>query len=137
MGEEIISLQEKVVDKEEFLRARVALGKTQKQLAELLGVSLRTLHSYEQGWRDIPAHAERQILFLLSRRRVEGSTPPKPCWVIKKCPTTRKHECPAWEFQAGRLCWFINGTICECSAQKDWDAKMAICRQCPVLSFLP
>ena len=137
MGNNGIRGREKGVDKEEFLRARVVLEKTQKQLAELLGVSLRTLHSYEQGWRDIPAHAERQILFLLSRRRGAEGVSAKPCWVLKKCPSARKRSCPAWEFQAGLLCWFINGTICECSAQKDWEAKMAICRQCPVLSFLP
>ena len=123
------------MDKEFFVRIRKELGKTQKELAELLGISIKTLHSYEQGWRRIPAHAERQVLFLLSRSRERQL---KPCWVIKNCPPKRKKQCPAWEFQAGKLCWFINGTICECSAQKDWHKKMEICRQCGVLqSFLP
>jgi len=125
------------VDKKQFARIRKILGKTQKELAELLGISIKTLHSYEQGSRHIPAHAERQILFLLSRiREREGSL--SPCWVIKNCPPKRKKECPAWEFQAGKLCWFINGTVCECKAQRDWHKKMEVCKECEVLlSFMP
>ncbi|MCK4792980.1 MAG: helix-turn-helix domain-containing protein, partial [Desulfobacteraceae bacterium] len=42
------------MDCEEVLRARKKLGKTQKQLAELLGTSLKAVHSYEQGWRSVP-----------------------------------------------------------------------------------
>jgi len=125
------------MEKEFFIAIRKQLGKTQKDLAELLGISIKTLHSYEQGWRRIPAHAERQILFLLSRSR-ERAGAQKPCWTIKNCPTKRKKQCPAWEFQAGKLCWFINGTICECSARKDWREKMEVCMECAVLrSFLP
>ncbi len=124
------------MEREDFLVARKKLGKTQKQLAELLGASIKAIHSYEQGWRSVPAHIERQIFFLLSRRRHGENKGPKPCWTIKKCPADRKKNCPAWEFQAGKLCWFINGTICECKAQKNWQEKMKICRQCEVLAPL-
>ncbi len=123
------------MDKEVFVKYRKKLGKTQKALAELLGVSIKTLHSYEQGWRRIPAHAERQVLFLLSRIADQNASL-KPCWTVKNCPTSRKKQCPAWEFQAGKLCWFINGTICECAAKKDWHQKMEVCRECAAfLSF--
>ena len=119
------------MDSAEFLKARTALGKTQKKIAELLGLSVKAIHSYEQGWRKIPSHVERQILFLLSR--VRGNTKkPKDCWTIKKCPKERRNRCPAWEFQAGKMCWFINGTICECKSRKSWDEKMEICRECSV-----
>ena len=84
------------------------------------------------GDRRVPAHVERQLFFLLSRNRGSGRDM-KPCWVIKKCPKERKERCPAWEFQAGKLCWFINGTLCECKAQKNWKEKMNICRSCEVL----
>lgn len=125
------------MDRKEFLQARKKLAKTQKQLSELLGVSIKAVHSYEQGWRKVPAHVERQIFFLLSRLHAgTEDKPQKPCWVIKKCPPQRKKQCPAWEFQAGKLCWFINGTVCECQAQKNWKDKMAICRECEVLSSL-
>ena len=123
------------MDTEVFMRARKKLGKTQKQLAELLGTSLKAVHSYEQGWRSVPAHVERQLFFLVSRMGPSHKER-KPCWTIKKCPPERKRECPAWEFRAGRLCWFINGTICEGVVQKDWHEKMKICRGCKVLSSL-
>jgi hypothetical protein len=45
-------------------------------------------------------------------------------------------QCPAWEFQAGKLCWFINGTICEGEVQQNWQEKMKICRECEVLKSL-
>ncbi|MDA8165156.1 MAG: helix-turn-helix transcriptional regulator [Desulfobacteraceae bacterium] len=116
----------------ELLHARHKLMKTQKQLAELLGTSIKAVHSYEQGWRQIPTHVERQIFFLLSRKRGLGE-PQEPCWIIKHCPPERRNRCPAWEFQAGKLCWFINGTICECHVQESWRHKMEICRTCEVL----
>lgn len=123
------------MDSQEFLRSRKKLGKTQMQLAQLLGSSVKAVRSYEQGWRTVSTHVERQMFFLLSRLN-KSPDAGKPCWVIKKCPISRRNKCPAWEFQAGRLCWFINGTICECEAQKTWKEKMKICRTCPVLSSL-
>ena len=123
------------MDSTTFLEFRKRLGKTQKQMAELLGTSLKAVHSYEQGWRAVPAHVERQLYFLVSRRR-ETYKEREPCWMIKKCPDERKKQCPAWEFQAGRLCWFINGTICEGMVQKNWSEKMKTCRSCEVLSSL-
>ncbi len=121
--------------REEFVLARKALGKTQKQMSELLGTSLKAIHSYEQGWRQVPVHVERQMYFLLSRKRGR-SQGKKPCWVIKHCPRERKVQCPAWEFRAGKLCWFINGTICQGEPLRDWNEKMKICRNCEVLISL-
>jgi DNA-binding XRE family transcriptional regulator len=47
-----------VMNKNEFKRHRKRLRKTQKQMAELLGTSLKAFHSYEQGWRNVPVHVE-------------------------------------------------------------------------------
>jgi len=101
-------------------------------MAELLGMSLKAIHSYEQGWRTVPAHVERQMFFLVSRLE-ENRKSRKPCWLIKECPPEQKEKCPAWEFKAGKLCWFINGTICEGRVHKNWEEKMKICRSCEVL----
>lgn len=120
------------MESKEFLNLRKQLNKTQNQMAQLLGTSLKAIHSYEQGWRKIPAHAERQLLYLASRLK-GGERGRKPCWTIKKCPPERKRQCPAWEFHSGTLCWFINGTICDGGVQKDWHEKMKICRSCEVL----
>jgi len=123
----------KIMDKKEFAQIRKKIGKTQKQLAALLGVSLKAIHSYEQGWRSIPSHIERQIFFLLTNKR-KGTGKTKPCWERKKCD--RKEECPAWEFQAGHLCWFLCGTLCDCCAEKNCKDKLEICRECEVLKSL-
>ncbi|MBW2053806.1 MAG: transcriptional regulator [Deltaproteobacteria bacterium] len=122
------------MESQEFSRLRKKLNKTQKQLSELLGASLKAVHSYEQGWRGIPVHVERQLLFLvfLSNEGLQNKT----CWETLNCPAFRKENCPAWEFKAGTMCWFINGTICEGEAQKNWSEKIKICRTCKVLTSL-
>ena len=124
------------MEKEEFAEARTKLDKTQKEMSQLLGVSVKAIYSYEQGWRSIPTHVERQMFFLLSRKKGERRKLPKQCWVVKKCPPKRRKECPAYEYNAGRFCWLVNGTICECKAQKNWKEKMAICRKCEVMADL-
>ena len=123
------------MDSNEFKKIRHKLKKTQKQMAQLLGSSLKAVHSYEQGWRPVPAYVERQMFFLVSA--LEGKyKSKKPCWVVKNCPSERRQLCPAWEFKTGNLCWFINGTICEGGVQQDWKKKMKICRSCEVFRSL-
>ncbi len=119
------------MDRNEFKNLRTRLNKTQNELALLLGTSLKAIRSYEQGWRNIPVHAERQ-LYLLVSRKTAAEYKQKPCWIIKKCPPSRRKRCPAWEFQSGKLCWFINGTVCEGVVQKKWQDKMNICKDCEV-----
>ena len=129
------STSEYRMNSKEFTAYRKKLSKTQKQMAQLLSTSLKAIHSYEQGWRAIPAHVERQILFLVARLQKSGGRQ-KNCWQIKHCPTDRKMKCPAWEFQAGNLCWFINGTICDGTVHKTWQEKMRVCRNCDVFTSL-
>lgn len=118
-----------------FKYIRKKLKKTQKQMAHLLGVSVKAVHSYEQGWRSIPVHVERQILFLFYLQN-EDNNSKKSCWELKDCPEERMHECPSWEFRAGKFCWMINGTHCEGVIQDNWEKKMAMCRPCDVFSIL-
>jgi DNA-binding CsgD family transcriptional regulator len=119
--------------KEEFSLSRKKLGKTQKQLAELLGMSLKTIHSYEQGWRTIPGHIERQIFFLLINQRGRSDSL-IPCWEKKQCEI--KEQCPAWEFQSGHLCWFLNGTLCDCTQTLTQKEKLEICKDCRIFTDL-
>lgn len=111
---------------------RARLSKTQKELAQLLGISIKAIHSYEQGWRKIPHHVERQLLFLLSRAVLEDGKVSDKCWDILNCPDKRQKNCPAWEFKAGDLCWFINGTTCSGQPHNTWEDKMEECRTCKV-----
>ncbi len=114
----------------EFRQFRTTLGKTQKQMAQLLGVSIKAVHSYEQGWRKIPHHVEKQMLFLIFKRLKNGLD--ENCWDILDCPENRRSQCPAWEFDAGDLCWFINGTICSAKIHNTWQEKIEECKTCRV-----
>jgi predicted transcriptional regulator len=93
------------VEKESFVLIRKKMNRTQKQLAELLGVSLKAIHSYEQGWRKIPLHIERQLWFLIYQKKKQDGISSEPCWERKSCEM--KDECSAYEFQCGDMCWFV------------------------------
>jgi len=120
-----------VVKKSEFSQIRHHLGKTQNQMAQLMGTSIKAIQSFEQGWRNIPSHVERQVLFLLAHHLPQSKKTGR-CWAIQNCPADVKKNCPAWEFKLGHLCWFINGTICQGEAQGTWKRKMNLCRKCNV-----
>jgi DNA-binding XRE family transcriptional regulator len=122
------------MDKKEFSNIRGHLGKTQSQMAQMLGTSLKAIQSFEQGWRKVPVHIERQMLFLLGKK----NSPKRSalCWELQDCPDERRGRCPAWEFQCGDLCWFINGTICHGDVQENWQTKMKLCRECEVFRAL-
>lgn len=113
----------------EFTTIRHRLGKTQAQMACLLGVSLKAVQSFEQGWRKVPMQTERQALFLLVQK-ITNAEKRRPCWEIRQCSPANKRNCPAWEFSLGHLCWFVNGTLCRGEPQRNWQEKMKICRQC-------
>ncbi len=121
------------MDSKEFHSLRQKLQKTQKQMSQLLGTSLKAVQSFEQGWRKVPVHVERQVLFLRALKR-GGGKDSRPCWDIRACPLPTRQACPAWEFNVGHLCWFINGTICQGKAQESWSKKMKVCRKCEVFS---
>ena len=118
----------------EFSHFRKKLKKTQKQIAQLLGTSIKAIHSYEQGWRSIPPHVERQLFFLLWKTK--NAKKKTFCWAIKRCPSEQRKKCPAWEFHAGDLCWFICGTLCEGEARKSWREKIGTCRSCEVFQSI-
>ena len=123
------------MDSKEFSRVRHYLGKSQKQLAQLLCVSTKAIQSFEGGWRQIPNYTERQLLFLLALRRYSEKNS-RPCWEIQNCPDKWEQNCSAYEFNAGHFCWFISGTKCEGTVQKHWNEKMKTCRNCEMLKPL-
>jgi DNA-binding XRE family transcriptional regulator len=123
------------VEKDSFVLIRKKMNRTQKQLSELLGVSLKAIHSYEQGWRKIPLHIERQLWFLIYQKKYKGKNKKaQSCWERKSCEM--KDECPAFEFQCGDMCWFVCGTKCECTRDVDVREKMHVCRNCNILKTL-
>ena len=123
------------MDSKEFSQIRHFLGKTQGELAHLLCVSPKAIQSFEQGWRNIPISAERQLLFLLSLKRSSDEIT-GPCWEIRNCPAEWRENCTAWEFKAGYFCWFINGTFCQGECQENWGKKIKICQKCEVYQLI-
>ena len=121
------------MDHKEFHSLRKKIQKTQKQMSQLLGTSLKAIQSFEQGWRNVPVHIERQMLFLWALKGRSGESI-RPCWDIRDCPSETRQTCPAWEFHMGNLCWFINGTVCHGKVQESWSKKMKICRKCEVFA---
>ncbi len=119
------------VDSQQFSEFRQQLQKTQRQMATLLGISLKGIQSFEQGWRKVPIHIEREIMFLKTLK-TERHKYARPCWEILKCPLEARNTCPTWEFKAGSLCWFINGTVCAGKPMGDWGTKIKICKKCSV-----
>ena len=116
---------------EEFIKIRHVLGKTQKQLAQVLCSSTKTIQSFEQGWRNVPIHIEREMLLLLSMKtHSEGST--RVCWNVKNCSSEWRENCIVWELKAGHLCWFLSGTFCQGRIHRLWDEKIELCRKCEV-----
>ncbi|MBU1565247.1 MAG: helix-turn-helix domain-containing protein [Proteobacteria bacterium] len=118
---------------DDFYKARKKLGKTQKELAELLGLAMKTVQCYEQGSRKIPAYIEREVWYLLSNQRGIPITT-EMCWDVVECGV--KEQCPAWEFQTGHMCWFICGTMCECTKGCTLEEKSGKCRSCMIIQDL-
>ena len=83
------------MNRREFVKIRHRSGKTQVQLARLLGVSVKAIQSCEQGWRKIPLHSERQLLLLLALNHSRAGKN-SPCWLKKGCPVENRENCPAW-----------------------------------------
>lgn len=125
------------MESKEFSHIRHFLGKGQRELARLLCVSTKAIQSFEGGWRNIPSHAERQLLFLLTlKRSLENED--EPCWEVQNCCPEWREKCSVWEFKAGHFCWFISGTYCQGKYQENWKNKMKLCQQCDVFrSMIP
>jgi transcriptional regulator with XRE-family HTH domain len=96
----------------EFARLRSVLGKSQKELAELLGLSLKAVESYEQGWRNVPTHVERILYFLLFKLNEDEIEAEDPCWESSNCPEAARSKCVAYVAKEGRFCWFFTGRLC-------------------------
>lgn len=123
------------MDASEFKAYRSEMKKSQLRMAQLLGVSLKAVQGYEQGWRNIPPSIERQVLFLIYQLRIPRGER-KPCWDAKNCPPQKRDQCPAYEFNLGHLCWFVNGTVCGGKPQKTWGQKIVSCRECEMLKLI-
>ena len=88
------------------------MDKTQKEMAALLGVSTKTVESYEQGLRNIPVNVERIVYFLLFKLNMGKLNEKENCWDAKKCPPSIRENCISWAASEGLFCWFLTGKVC-------------------------
>ena len=130
----VINIRWKIKSKE-FSKIRHVLGRTQEQLAQVLCISTKTIQSFEQGWRNIPKHIEREMLLLLSLK-THLNMSSRSCWNITKCPSEWRENCIIWELKAGHLCWFLSGTFCQGRFHNCWDNKIKLCRKCEVYTSM-
>ncbi len=107
------------MDKAAFAATRSLLGKSQRELAELLGLSLKAVESYEQGWRSVPSNVERMLYYLLFKLNKEAFEAEGPCWAATSCPEERRGHCVAYVAQEGHFCWFFTGGLCASAKASD------------------
>lgn len=82
-------MRTKCIDLADIRAVRAALGKSQRQAAQLLGLSIRAVQSYEQGWRPVPPTVQRLAGVLLMTVRRHGRPAGTPCWKVNDCPPRR------------------------------------------------
>jgi DNA-binding transcriptional regulator YiaG len=115
-------------------RIRGILGRTQAELAKAMGLSVKAVQSYEQGWRDVPARVMIQLLILLAlfRRHTMGDV---PCWETRKCNPAHRSRCASFTMGQGQFCWFVGSEHCLPSRTKR-SGPFLPCMGCPVIKRL-
>ena len=109
---------------------RNELDLSQSQLADLLGVSPRTVQSCEQGWRKPSPALERSLLLLLMASRQGADFGTRICWDALGCSAEDRERCLAYRSRQGHLCWLLSGNICQGKRLRSWRDKKAMCMQC-------
>jgi DNA-binding XRE family transcriptional regulator len=115
---------------------RTELGLSQTELAALVGFSVRTIQSCEQGWRK-PSPALEKMVLLLYMAEMQGEDfGAVPCWEAIPCPPERRDQCVAYRTRQGHLCWFLTGTLCHGQRLLDWREKRSACMTCEFFHHL-
>jgi len=115
---------------------REELGVSQSEFATLLGVSLRTVQSCEQGWRKPSDSLERMLVLVLLAHRQGSAFGRKDCWIECACPSARRASCLAYRTRQGHLCWLMTGTHCMGGTVRTWADKKRICGKCSFFAEL-
>ena len=115
---------------------RAELGRSQREMAHLLGVSTKAVQSYEQGWRKTPPHVEQMVLLQAILRRHPDLRRIPYCWKLNKCSQELRGECPSARLKTPGFCWLITGTLCHGRPSGSWAAKRDRCLECQVMRRL-
>jgi len=109
---------------------RNRIGLSQSEFADLIGVSLRTVQSCEQGWRNPSPAVEKAALLLLMARRHGSEFSAHTCWESVRCSEGERHGCLVYKTRQGHLCWLLSGHICKGLRLHSWEDKMKLCTEC-------
>ena len=112
---------------------RTELGHSQREIAEVLGISKKAVQSYEQGWRKAPPHVEQTVLLQAILRRHADLRKIPHCWQVNKCSGETRRNCPSGRLQTPGFCWMLTGTLCHGQPSGSWAAKRAGCLKCPIM----
>jgi hypothetical protein len=112
---------------------RKLIGKSQRDMGRLLGISTRSVQSYEQGWRAAPVYVMKLAAFFLALKQRKVTPRRKPCWMILKCQPLQRDQCLAHQLDAGDLCWLATGNRSCGREHSSWESKLEACRGCPVM----
>ena len=109
---------------------RRRMGMSQSEFADLMGVSLRTVQSCEQGWRNPSSSVEKAAILLLMAKRngVDFST--HICWESVRCSKGEREACLVFKTRQGHLCWLLSGHICKGMRLHSWEDKKKLCSEC-------
>jgi DNA-binding XRE family transcriptional regulator len=113
---------------------RATLGRTQAELADALGLSVKAVQSYEQGWRDVPVRVMIQLVVLLALYR-KHSMDDIPCWETRHCEEDMRSSCAAFTIGKGQFCWFVGRKDCRPTAGSGPENALP-CMTCPVVQRL-
>ena len=128
-----------MIDWQELLdirRIRGELGLSQTQLADLIGVSPRTIQSCEQGWRRPSSALEKAVLLLLLASRNGPGFGQQKCWDTKHCLASGGDNCMVYRSGQGHICWLLSGNICGGRRLRNWADKKEVCGDCAFLRGL-
>ena len=115
---------------------RAELGRSQKEMADLPGISKKAVQSYEQGWRKTPPHVEQAILLHAILRRHADLRRIPFCRQLNRCPAKTRRDCPSARLRTPGFCWMLTGTLCCGQPTGSWAAKRTRCFQCEVMKRL-
>ncbi len=109
-------------------KIRKKVGMTQAALSKALGVSIRAVQSYEQGWRDVPTHIMVQLLILAAAYHTKKDR--RKCWETMNCSHEAMERCPCYRTD-GMLCWLVTGR--QSAPCRDGANDISACLKCPVV----
>ena len=113
-----------------FKAVRSELGLSQVELADLIGVSQRTVQSCEQGWRKPGPAVEKAVILLLMASRQGADFGIKACWNSINCSRRERDDCLVYQSRQGHLCWLLSGNTCQGRSCRTWEDKKAMCGEC-------